>query len=255
MMTVLLSIIKNEHQKLYKRSRMWISFALLLIINVIIGVFFKFVFKGAEFSFWDYIQISSYLLLVVQLISIIVAGDIVSNEFEKGTIKFLFLRPVKRIYILGAKYITVLTTVGFLVLIQLFISTIIGLIFYYQSLLILDQKVLIGLASYLFQIIEISVMATIAFSLSTITRSSVVAISIPIFLLFTSSAVITLLEHYHIEEAKYLLFSNTDLLPYFFGQPLFEGMTLFFSILNILLHITLLLGISSYLFTKRDIHV
>jgi ABC-2 type transport system permease protein len=250
-----LHLIKNEHMKLFKRPRIWILIGLMVFMNIIVSIFFKFLFKGTEFTFWDYIQVSSYLLIVIQLMCIIVAGDIVSSEFEKGTIKFLFTRPVKRVKILISKYITVLYIIILLVSLQLFMSGILGIVFYSETLLTLDQKVIIGLASYLFNLIEIVVMSTIAFSFSTITRSSVFSIAVPVFLLFTSSAIITLLNHYHYQAGKYLLFANTNLMPYFFGQPLFEGMTLTFSIINIILHMVVFFFFSILSFTKRDVYV
>lgn len=254
-MKILFQLLRNENQKLFKSARMWISYGLIIILNILFGLFFYFLFKDTDFSFWDYIQVSSYLLLIIQLISIIIAGDIVSGEFEKGTIKFLFIRPVKRVIILVSKYITVLANVCLLGMFQLFLSTIMGVIFYADSLLELDQKVLVGLGSYLFQLIEIGIITSIAFCLSAITRSSVISIALPIFLVFSSTAVITLLNHYHVDEAKYLLFANTNLMPYFLGEPIFEGMTLPFSIMNISIHMLLFFLLAGYIFSKRDVHV
>lgn len=250
-----LHLIKNEYMKLFKRPRKWILIGLMVVMNIIVSLFFRFLFKGTEFTFWDYIQVSSYLLIVIQLMCIIVAGDIVSSEFEKGTIKFLFTRPVKRVKILASKYITVIYIIILLVTLQLLMSCILGIVFYSETLLTLDQKVLIGLGGYLFNLIEIVVMSTIAFSFSAITRSSVFAIAVPIFMLFTSNAIITLLDHYHYQSGKYLLFANTNLMPYFFGQPLFEGMSLTFSIINIVLHMIVFFFFSFLSFTKRDVHV
>jgi ABC-2 type transport system permease protein len=250
-----LHLIKNEHMKIFKRSRIWVLVGIMVVMNIIVSLFLKFLFKGTDFSFWDFIQVSSHLLLVIQLMCIIIAGDIVSSEFEKRTIKFLFTRPVKRIKILISKYITVLYIIILFVSLQFFISCILGIILYFKTILHLDQTVLIGLSRYLFTLIEIIVMSTIAFSFSAITRSSVFSISVPIFLLFTSGAIITLLEHYNYQEGKYLLFANTNLMPYFFGQPLFEGMTLTFSVINIVIHIAILFLLSALSFTKRDVHV
>jgi ABC-2 type transport system permease protein len=254
-MSSYLHLIKNEHMKLFKRSTIWVLIGIMIVMNIMVSLFFKFLFNGIEFRFWDYIEVSSYLLVVIEIMCILVAGEIVSSEFEKGTIKFLFIRPVKRVKILVSKYLLVLYIIILLVLLQLLMSSILGLIFYSGTVFTLDQKVLIGLGRYLFNIIEIIVMSTIAFSLSAITRSSIFSISISLLLLFTSSAVITLLEHYNYQVGKYLLFANTNLMPYFFGQPLFEGMTLTFSIINILIHLIVLAIFSVLSFTKTDVHV
>lgn len=254
-MKILYQLIRNENQKLYKHKRMCIFLGLIVILNILSGLFFHFLFKDTDFAFWDYIQVSSYLLLVIQLMSIMIAGDIVSGEFERGTIKFLFIRPVKRVKILVSKYMTVLANVFLFVMFQLFLSVIMGSIFYADSLFVLDQRVLIGLYSYLFQFVEIGIVTSIAFCLSTITRSSVISIALPIFLVFTSSALMTLLNHYHVDTARFLLFANTNLMPYFFGEPMFEGMTLPFSIVNILIHLLFFFLLAGYLFSKRDVHV
>lgn len=248
-------LLKNEHMKLFKRQKIWVFLGLIVVLNIIVSLLFNFLFTGIIFTFWDYIHLSSYVLEVVQLMCILIAGEIVSSEFERGTIKLLLIRPVKRVTILGSKYITVLYISFLLVALQLCTSVILGLIFYSNTLFAIDQQVLNGLGSYLFNFIEIIVMSTIAFSLSAITRSSVFSIVVPIFLLFTSTAVISILEHNHYQAGKYLLFANTNLMPYFFGQPLFEGMTLTFSIINIIIHLLVFGFLAILFFTKRDVHV
>ncbi|WP_299089214.1 hypothetical protein [uncultured Metabacillus sp.] len=62
-MAPFLHLIKNEHMKLFKRPRIWIMIGIMGIMNLIVSIFFMFLFKGIEFSFWDYIQVSSYLLM------------------------------------------------------------------------------------------------------------------------------------------------------------------------------------------------
>jgi ABC-2 type transport system permease protein len=54
--------------------------------------------------------------------------------------------------------------------------------------------------------------------------------------------------------AKYLLFVNTDLSPYFMGgKPPFEGMTLGFSVTVLVVYWLLFYLIAWLLFTKRDV--
>lgn len=248
-------LVSNEHMKIFKRRKIWVLFGLVALMNLVVSLFFKYLFTGLVFTFWDYIQVSSYLLVVVQLMCIMIAGEIVSSEFERGTIKLLFIRPVRRGKVLASKYMIILYISLLLVAFQLLMSVVLGLIFYAGTFLRIDQTVLFALRGYLFSFIEILVMGTIAFCLSAITRSSVFSIVVPIFLLFTSRAIISILEHNQYEAGKYLLFSNTNLAPYFFGQPLFEGMTLTFSIINILVHMGVF-GLTAVLFfTKRDVHV
>jgi ABC-2 type transport system permease protein len=234
---------------------MWVFIGLMIVINLFVSIFVRFVLEDVSFRFWDFIQISSYLLILTQLLSMIIAGDIVSSEFEKGTIKLLLIRPVNRIKILSSKYMTVLMVVVFFVTIQLLISLLLGVVFFSGTLFDIDQTVLFGLASYFFKLIEIIVYCTIAFCLSTLSRSSVFSIAISIFLFFTSGALMTVLEHFNYQAGKYLLFANTNLMPYFSGNPIFEGMTLGFSILNIILYMSFFSLLSFLSFSKRNIYI
>jgi len=254
-MTSFIQLLKNENMKLFKRQKIWVFFGLILVMNIIVSLAFNFLFTGIVITFWDYIQVSSYLLMAVQLLSILIAGEIVSSEFEKGTIKLLFIRPVKRVTILGSKYITTLYICFLMVALQLFISVILGLVFYAETLFTINDQVLLGLGTYLFTFIEILVLSTIAFCLSAITRSSMFSIIVPIFLFFSSIAVISILTNNHYQAGKYLLFANTNLMPYFLDEPLFEGMTLAFSIVNILIHMAITGFVAILFFTKRDVHV
>ncbi|MGP4070853.1 hypothetical protein ACTWP7_19880 [Halobacillus sp. B29] len=52
---------------------------------------------------------------------------------------------------------------------------------------------------------------------------------------------------------KYLLFANTNLSQYFFGGQLFSGMTIPFSILNILIHMILFIVVSGLFFVRKDV--
>ncbi|MDQ0233602.1 ABC transporter permease [Metabacillus malikii] len=190
------NLIKNEHMKQFKRPRVWVFITIMALMNLIVGIFFKYLFKGTEFTFWDYIHVSSYLLLVIQFMCIIIAGDSVANEFEKGTVKQLFTRPVKKYNILISKFLIVTYCVLLLTVLQFVMSAVFGLVFFASTLMNLSEQVLIGLGSYLFTFIEIVIICALAFCLSAITRSSILSIAISIFLVFTSNIVITLLNHY-----------------------------------------------------------
>ncbi len=55
------------------------------------------------------------------------------------------------------------------------------------------------------------------------------------------------------EWAKYVLFANTDLLQYFEGSPMVDGMSLGFSITMLVLYFTLFQAVAFYVFKKRDV--
>ncbi|CAN7202577.1 ABC transporter permease [Rossellomorea sp. LjRoot5] len=104
----MMNLITNELIKQIFRPRMWISLALIVFIDSIASLFVYLLFDGIQFSFWEYMRISSNLLMIIQLFTLIIAGDIVSSEFSSGTIKLLLIRPISRVKILLSKYITVL---------------------------------------------------------------------------------------------------------------------------------------------------
>ena len=75
-------------------------------------------------------------------------------------------------------------------------------------------------------------LATMAFMISAVFRNSSLAIGLSIFLMFTGAELTGLLAM-KFEWAKYVLFANTDLMQYFEGVPMVEGMTLPFSLIMI----------------------
>ena len=73
--------------------------------------------------------------LFILIYVIMLSGSIVSEEFNKGTIKFLLTKPYKRSTILTSKLLTVLLAIPLIVLFMLIIELIIGgLIFGFSSL-------------------------------------------------------------------------------------------------------------------------
>src|SRR5690606_29216872 len=99
-----------------------------------VGLFVKIMFGGTDFTIWDHLEISSYILVLVLIIGIVLAGDSVSSEFHMGTIKLLLIRPVSRVKILIAKYTSVLLFLILFVIVHFITSALAGLIFFNSSL-------------------------------------------------------------------------------------------------------------------------
>ena len=72
---------------------------------------------------------SRYELFIIITI-VLIAGAIVSEEFNKGTIKLLLVRPFSRAKILLAKFITVVITVLFIMVVTVILQFIVGGIFF-----------------------------------------------------------------------------------------------------------------------------
>jgi len=106
-------------------------------------------------------------------------------------------------------------------------------------------------ATYGLKLIELVMIVTMAFMISTVFRSSSLAIGLSIFIMFAGQIITLLLMRY--SWGKYFLFANTDLTPYLEGQPLAEGMSLGFSITVLLFYFLLFNVLSWEIFRRRDV--
>lgn len=217
-----------------------------------------------EYNLWNFVTDVSQLIQFAGLFTITVAAGIVASEFSWGTIKLLLIRPINRGKILLSKYITVLLF-GFLMLVILFVfSALLGALLFglpetsvpylnYFAGKVTEQPMVIHLIIYYFlQSINMVMLATMAFMISAVFRNSSLAIGLSLFLMFTGGQVTRLISMKY-EWAKYILFANTDLMQYFEGMPMIEGMTLSFSILMLILYFCLFQFLAFYVFQKRDI--
>ncbi|WP_078408891.1 ABC transporter permease [Priestia abyssalis] len=256
-MNNLFSLVQNENMKIFLRTRTLFLIGLIVLINFLTAIFMKNVLQQAASlsTMWDFTLSSVNLLWVVQVFAVIIAGDIVASEFSWGTIKLLLIRPATRAKILFSKYIAVLFFTWTIMFVLFFSSLLFGLIFFGPGGggLFMFGKVT---STYCLQFIEILMMVTFAFMISTVFRSSSLSIGLAIFLTFMGKPIVDILYHFNFEWGKYVLFANTDLTPYFSGgDPLFSGMSLGFSILMLLIYFTLFQTLSWLVFMKRDVSV
>ncbi|MDX8343225.1 ABC transporter permease [Rossellomorea sp. YZS02] len=251
----MMNLITNELIKQTSHSRMWISLALIVFVDAIASIFVYLLFDGIQFSFWEYMRISSNLLIIIQLFSLIIAGDIVSSEFSSGTIKLLLIRPIHRVKILLSKYITVLVIATVLTASHFLFSAVLGSLWFYDSFFDLNENFFIVAGAYVLRFIEMLVVCSFAFTFSVVTRSSSFAIGSTIFLTFSGSALLMLMNERGLEWGRYLLFANTDLQQYFFGTPPFEGMTFWFSVVVIAVYLVGFGGLCWWSFGRRDVDV
>jgi len=203
------------------------------------------------------------LLSIVSLLTIIIAAGIVANEFRWGTIKLLLIRPISRTKILTSKYIAVLLFALFTLLFVLIFSWIIGALFF--GLEGLNPHIVIQedgnyayvsvikeiLSGYGYKLINLVMMTTFAFMISTIFRNSSLAIGTAIFLMMAGNSIVGIFAERSF--AKYILFANTDLEQYATGNVLIEGMTLGFSITVLLIYYIVFVVLAWIFFAKRDV--
>jgi ABC-2 type transport system permease protein len=220
--------------------------------------------QPAGYGAWNFVMENSMLLSLVSLFTIIVAAGIVANEFRWGTIKLLLIRPISRTRILASKYISVLLFALFTLLFVLIWSWVIGAIFFgmegWNPYTVLNKSSGVEYVSviseiisdYGYQLVNLIMMATFAFMVSSVFRNSALAVGTSIFLMMAGNSIVAFFSDR--AWAKYILFANTDLSQYTNGnEPLIEGMSLSFSITVLLVYFVLFLAASWGVFKQRDI--
>ncbi|MGH4123232.1 MAG: ABC transporter permease [Clostridium sp.] len=217
-----------------------------------------------ENSLWGFVDSTSGLITLIALFAIVMGGGIVANEFSGGTIKLLLIRPSKRFKILISKYISVLGYTLLMLLVLLLVSSLVGgILFSFKgagtTFLTNTNGIVteVNMISHMIQVyglqcINLVMMVTLAFMISSVFRNSSMAIGIGVFLLTVAPGITQLLSM-KFNWAKYILFANTNLNQYITGQPLVEGMTMTFSIIILIVYFVIFNAISYIGFTKRDI--
>ena len=211
------NLIQNEAKKTLHKKRTYISFILItLLIPFIVAAIDdggktleskiygqladSFLFYGSVINGY----LSTYIIIAILIshmpfLSTIVASEIVSGEYSKGTFRMYLTRPVSRNKILMSKLIIVLlyTTIMmfFFFAYTLFISYLwLGggdLAVFHNGLLLLAEDDVIWRFALAF-ILSNSVMLSVSclcFLISTISRNSVTPIIITISIVFIGTAV------------------------------------------------------------------
>ena len=210
---------------------------------------------------------SEYELFIIITV-VLIAGAIVSEEFNKGTIKLLLVRPYSRAKILFAKYVVVLLTVIFIMVAILIMQFIIaGIFFGYDSLSIpaveynhnansiVETNVILSTILTGFAKMPIYILiGTLAFALSTLFTNTAVAITISLLGYMASSMVNQFAYYYNLEWLKYFVTPNWDFTQFLNGKlPLMEGLNIPFSIIICLIYFAIMMIPTFIVFKKKNI--
>lgn len=206
--------------------------------------------------------------LFILIVGIVIAGSIVSEEFNRGTIKLLLVKPYNRIKILLAKFIVcilvLLITITCIYAFQLVVGGIINgfdglsipaIVYNFdtnkvETINLLAYVALIGLCKLPIYIL----LTTLAFACSTIFTNTALAVAVPFLGYIGSSIINQLALMYNFNQIIYFVTPNWDLSYYLFGgAPLFKGTTAPFSIAICLIYLAVMLVVSCVVFKKRDI--
>ena len=212
---------------------------------------------------WGFVTDMASTISIVSLFVIIIAAGIVAGEFNSGTIKLLLIRPLKRWKVLLSKYLAVLLFALDALILLFVASFLVGGILYgwsgvgqpylgYTNGNVTEINMLGHIfTTYAYACVNLLMMVTFAFMISTVFRSNSLAVGISLFLMYTGTILVTLLSKY--SWVKYILFANTDLTVYTNGLPVAKGMTMTFSLLVLAAYFIIFNAISWGVFTKRDV--
>lgn len=206
----------------------------------------------------------SFLILVFV---IMIAGGIVSEEFNKGTIKSLLTVPHKRSRILGAKYLTVLISIPLIIIFLVFIQIIVGgILLGFDSLsipvaifnLTTNNLEVLNVFGYFFiqflaNLPEIILLVTFAFACSVILNSTSFAITITFCGIIASQIINSLAYTYNIKILNYFVTTNWNFTDYLFGGHSMFGVTIQHSALVCVIYLIIMLSITFVVFIKKDI--
>lgn len=204
--------------------------------------------------------------MFILIFSVIVAGTIISNEFQKGTIKLLLTRPYSRNKILLSKYIVSIISIFIFIIMfalsQYFVGGIVSGFSVFNTPVVeydlaTNSIVVMSVFKYLIIIVLSNLpiyilTSTLAFALSTLTMNSAVSIAIPILGNMVSGLINIFMEKLKI--LKYFVTANWDLSVYLFGgQGLAEGLNFWTSFAICLIYLAIMIVTTFVVFNKRDI--
>lgn len=206
--------------------------------------------------------------VMILVILIMIAGVMISEEFNKGTIKLLLVKPYKRTSILAAKWITCIAMIFITILFVIGVQFIVGgLTFGWESMdlpivkydFATEQITTLGMTSFLgitalCRLPIYVLLVTLSFALSTLTNNSPLAIALPLLGYMGSSMINALAEMYKWDWIRYFVTPNWDLTQYLFGHlPSMQGLTLAFSIAVCFVYLVIMLVPSFVVFKKKNI--
>lgn len=210
---------------------------------------------------------NEYGLFIIVMI-VMIAGTIVSEEFNKGTIKLLLVKPYGRNKILLAKFITVLIMIVFSIVSVVIMELLVGgIIFGYDSLSIpileynfetLNLEVIpvfnyLGI-TILTQLPKLILLATLAFSCSTLFTNSAVSIALPLLGYMSADMINMLVIQYKVQFMKIFVSLNWNFEEYLFGNlPKMEGMTFGFSAIICMVYLIIMLVPTFLTFKNKNI--
>ncbi|WP_028596264.1 ABC transporter permease [Paenibacillus assamensis] len=253
-MSYFTSLVQNEWMKITsKRQLPYYLIFLFVVLAAAIGLQLWSQSEGG--SEVGSVGFTSFIFGITSvftgIFSIVIASQIITDEFKDGTIKQLLIRPASRTMILMSKLVTIILVVLFVNLAMLLVTALAAFILFDSSAgginVLWEGTILpffLTLPNELFYIL-------VAFTAAVLTRSLGLSISIAVIL----NSLAGMLSIFIAEKPwyKYTVFPHLNWKSYYMGQPPIEGVTFGFTFGIFTLYMLALLLISIWVFKKRDI--
>ena len=273
-------LIKNEFIKTFYKKRTYISFLLITIIIPFIIFAIKNGGSSLELKIYGQLQdsfiffgslingyFSSYIIIAVLIshmpfLSTIVASEIVSGEYSKGTFRMYLTRPIFRSEVILSKLVIVYIYTTLMMLFFYLYTIILSLLIlgtgdlavFHDGLLFLDSSDILW-RFFLAFVISNFIMITIAslcFLFSTISKNSVTPIISTISIVFVGTAISFIPIEIFERVNPYLFTGYIDLFLTAFYDPIPKD-KITFSILVSITWSFIFVSLSFYFFNKKDI--
>lgn len=224
------------------------------------------IFVNFNIGFWNVFGQSASLITVIGVLIIIIAGSTISEEFSHGTIKFLLINPVKRWKILVAKY-AMCVSLGFIMIVLLYVlSVIFSMIFFgvedigcqkltiSNGILTAENGFVVIFKNYMFRSVQVLVMATLAFAISSLCKNSALSIGVSLFAMLSGNTIVSIMkEALNIDWVRFTVFANTDFSAVIDGSTGFANHSLGFAVAVVAIHLVVFWLIAWDGFTKREV--
>lgn len=253
-----MNVLRNEFLKLHaKKGSYMFAIFLVVVSGISLVVAKKWLPQELKVdSPLDFANMNvDSLLSFIALYGVVLGAKIVAEEFQKGTIKQLLIRPQKRVFILLSKYITVILAIVLMVMFAAAVSLLLGSLAFGG-----ETNLTAGIYSKIlvYQLPRLIFYATFSFLFATLFRSAVIPIVAVIFVLFSENIVMMLLGGY--KWAKFLfvfhlypsIYDSNPLVNHGM-KPMFADFSMAASLLLVAAYIGAFLITAAAVFRKRDI--
>ena len=263
-MKQLIKLINSENLKIYYRKSAWVMMgSLILLVFLSSTASWRMGIVPGQ-NIWGLVAGQISALYLITIFTVIIAGGIVANEYNWGTIKLLLIRPVNRSRIFLAKFLA-MPLFGLLLMSLLFVSAFVvnGFIFLVKNNgadlmydVVPNKKIWFNsfggaLLLYALRFVEVLIYGSLALMISTVSKSNALTIGVSLLTMLFGPEITNMI---HKPWTKYLFFTNLDLTGYLKGNPpLWPGMSLGFSLTVLIAYCVIFYIITYVFFVKRDV--